>query len=122
MTIRRTDDTRLQELAQYLTPDLRSRLLDLVAADGRAITIDELEHRVQRAEDLAAEVRRQLHVRDGQCQRLQEQIVAVRDAIDREHARGCNPRHQQGETDECCSCAAARIEQALPPIPIGRRR
>lgn len=40
-------------------------------------------------------------------------IARARQAIDREHARGCHYRHQQGETDECRSCAATAIEAAL---------
>ncbi|UUW88374.1 hypothetical protein [Pimelobacter simplex] len=40
-------------------------------------------------------------------------IARVREAIDREHARGCHYRHQQGETDECRSCAATAIEAAF---------
>lgn len=118
----RPDDSQLLSLAGVLAPHLRDRLVQLVAADGRAVTVDQLEHQLQRAEDLAAECRRQLAVRDGQCERLEEQIRAVHAAADVEHARGCNPEHQQGETVECCSCAAARIEQVLPPVPIGRRR
>ena len=71
---RRSDDARLQELAQHLTPDLRSRLVDLVAADSRAITVHELEQRVQRAEDLANECRRQLRARERQVERLKEAV------------------------------------------------
>lgn len=43
----------------------------------------------------------------------EQAIARVREAIDREHARGCHYRHQQGETDECRSCAASAIEAAL---------
>lgn len=41
-----------------------------------------------------------------------EALARVEDAIDREESRGCHYRHQQGETDECNGCTAARISIA----------
>lgn len=71
----RADDLRLLEIAQYLTPDLRVRLLDLSSADSRAVTIDQLEHRVKRAQDLIDECRRHLAVRERQVDQLREQLT-----------------------------------------------
>ena len=40
-------------------------------------------------------------------------IAAIEAAAEREHAGGCYYRHQQGEIDECNSCAAARTTAAI---------
>lgn len=37
----------------------------------------------------------------------------VRELADIEEARGCHYRHQQGETDECNACTAARVTGPL---------
>lgn len=50
-------------------------------------------------------------------------LRAITDPI---HARGCHYRHQQGDTDECNSCTAHRIETeaaaALAPLLAARER
>ena len=45
---------------------------------------------------------------------LRERVeAALREVADPIHARGCNYRHQVGETGECNSCTAWRIEHAV---------
>lgn len=68
-------DEQLIRLAAVLDEPLRRRLLALAQADSRAGEVIDLEQRTQRAEDLAQECRRQLHVmvrRDELVTRLLE--------------------------------------------------
>lgn len=60
MSRRRNDDVELECLAKHLEPVLRYRIEELVAAEGRPVTIQQLEFDLQRQKDLVAEMRRQM--------------------------------------------------------------
>lgn len=53
-------DEQLIRLAAILDAPLRIRLIALAQADSKAGQIIELEHQTRRAEDLVAEIRRQM--------------------------------------------------------------
>jgi hypothetical protein len=81
--VRRSDDEQLLEMAQHLEISLRLRLLQLVDADSRARRVVELEQQAQRAEDLVAEIRRQMKWLERDRDKVLEDAAA---AIDAEHA------------------------------------
>lgn len=48
------------------------------------------------------------------AERVAAAVTAALDEVtDPIHANGCYYRHQQGETDECNSCAAYKVETAV---------
>lgn len=69
-------DSDLASLAQALEPRLRNRLLELVAADSRAVKHAEVIFDLQRSEDLVAEFRRQMPM-------LQRRVDELAPAVDR---------------------------------------
>lgn len=68
-------DARLLQLAGLVDQRLADRIRQFVDADAIAHEVIDLRQRTQRAEDLAAEFRRQLRARDRQCDRLREQLA-----------------------------------------------
>lgn len=69
-------DERLQALVPYLDTQLGYELARLVRADSEAGQVLELQARAQRAEDLVAELRRQLAARNRQL----DELRAIRSA------------------------------------------
>ena len=63
-------DEQLAALAEHLQPTLAERIRKLVAAAAIAHQVIDLQQRTQRAEDLAAECRRQLRSLERQNERL----------------------------------------------------
>jgi hypothetical protein len=77
--------------------------------------LDRERERAERAEAAVVIMREAGAVEHVKRNQAEAAIERVRQAIDQEHSRGCYYRHQQGQTDECCSCTAFRIEEALDP-------
>lgn len=78
MNARATVDERLYALADHLAPDLALRLHALVEADARAARVLELEGKLQREQDLVAELRRHLDARDRTFDRLRAENQELR--------------------------------------------
>lgn len=69
-----TVDERLEYLADHLDYPMAERLLQLLDASSSIHELIDLRQRVQRAEDLAAECRRQLAARTREVDRLQAML------------------------------------------------
>jgi hypothetical protein len=93
---RASEDERLHALAEHLDYDLGARLRALIDADSRAGRVLELEDRAQRAEDLAAEIRRQM--------------TGLQRLLDRAREAGFDPRPPM-------TPARPRLEVPVLPAP-----
>lgn len=76
-------DDRLLALAEHLDRPVADRLRRLLAGDAVAHRVIDAEQRAQRAEDLAAELRRQMRSLERQLERLQRAEPALRPSPDR---------------------------------------
>lgn len=70
-----TVDERLEYLADHLDYEMAERLLQLLDASSSVHELVELRHRVHRAEDLVAELRRHLAVRERQLRDAQMAVA-----------------------------------------------
>lgn len=74
-------DARLLQLAEQLDHPLADRIRHLVDADSVGHQVIDLRARAQRAEDLAHECRRQLAVRDRQCDELRIRLAQAEGGV-----------------------------------------
>lgn len=70
-----TVDGRLEQLADHLDYPMAERLLQLLDASSSIHELVDLRHRVLIADDLVAELRRHLAVRDRQLREAQTAIA-----------------------------------------------